>query len=303
MPDYAYAILSAMCWAASVPVLNIGLAAVRKEKALNILWPLLYSLSSGFIFCLLFGLSDIVATTGLSAGQLMLICLAGLLTYPLATGAYYLAGQHFGDRIEVASQFSKAKPGLTLLLAFLVLPDYLVGGASLLSIAALVIGIVLFFTSALKKQVQVSGILLGLTTALCWALGEVAMTVGMDGDVSGFAANTLALGTGLVLFIPVVSGLTVSGKIDFINPLRVWPFLIHGLLSFCLAYSLFFSSIKAIGVSATVLINAFWPLLSLLLVTAIGAMRHKPVTTPGLIWLGSIAFLLATVLQIPAITE
>ena len=216
--------------------------------------------------------------------------LAGILTYPLATGSYYIAGLMFKDRIELASQFSKTKPGLTLLLALALLPASMQGSFSLLGLILLFMGIGTYIFAGLRKNISLYGAALGLITALLWSFGEITMKYGI-GNYGGFAANFYALCYGTLFLLPIVIAMTLMGKIKFQLPTDNIPFLVHGVLSFFLAYSLFFSGLDKLGVIPTVVINAFWPLLALIITTLLYKINKQSVHTPKIIWLGSLLFL------------
>ena len=288
MSVYFYPIFSAILWAICVPILNLGLKKIDDGKPLNILWPLFYSIAIGALFTYFFGLDE--AINFQPNNQSIYLMLAGILTYPLATGSYYVAGLMFKDRIELASQFSKAKPGLTLLLALTLLPASMQGSFSLLGLILLFMGIGTYIFAGLRKNISLYGAALGLITALLWSFGEITMKYGI-GNYGGFAANFYALCYGTLFLLPIVIVMTLMGKIKFQFPTDNIPFLIHGILSFFLAYSLFFSGLDKLGVIPTVVINAFWPLLALIITTLLYKINKQPIHTPKIIWLGSLLFL------------
>lgn len=288
MPVYFYPIFSALLWAISVPILNIGLKKIADDSPFDILWPLFYAIATGAICAYLFGIDETVNFQ--PHHQSLYLVAAGILTYPLATGSYYLAGLLFKDRIELASQFSKAKSGLTLLLALAFLPVAMQGSFSALGLLFLFMGIGTYIYAGLKKDVSLAGAALGMTTALLWSLGEISMKYGV-GNYGGFTANFSALCYGALFLLPIVIFLTLIGKIRFQLPTANIPFLLHGIISFYLAYSLFFTGLDKLGVIPTVVINAFWPLLALIITTALYKINNHPIHTPRIIWLGSLLFL------------
>lgn len=288
MPAYFYPICSALLWAISVPILNLGLKKIANKSPLDILWPLFYAIATGAICSYLHSMEQKVNFQFHS--QSMYLVAAGILTYPLATGSYYLAGMFFKERIELASQFTKAKPGLTLLLALAFLPVAMQGSFSLLGLVLLFLGIGTYIYAGLKKSLSLTGAALGMTTALLWSLGEISMKYGV-GNYGGFTANFYALCYGALFLLPIVIALTLTGKIEFQLPTANIPFLLHGIISFYLAYSLFFTSLDKLGVIPSVIINSFWPLLSLVITTLLYKINKHPIHTPKIIWLGSILFL------------
>ncbi len=296
MPAYFYPICSALLWAISVPILNKGLGKVANKSPLDILWPLFYAIATGAICAYFFGIEQKENFQLLNQSGYLIA--AGILTYPLATGSYYLAGMFFKDRIELASQFTKAKPGLTLLLALVFMPVAMQGSFSFIGLLLLFFGIGTYIYAGLKKSLSLTGAALGMTTALLWSLGEISMKYGVAG-YGGFTANFYALCYGALFLLPIVISLTLMRKVQFQLPTENIPFLLHGVLSFYLAYSLFFTGLDKLGVIPTVVINSFWPLLSLIITTVLYKINKQPIHTPNIIWLGSILFLssgLATIL-------
>ncbi len=288
MPDYFLPIFSALLWALSVPIINVGLKNIPDDSPLDVLWPLFYAILTGVICSYFFGVDE--AINFRLDEQSYFLMFAGIFTYPLATGSYYLAGVKFKARIELASQFSKAKPGLTLLLALAVLPVSMQGNFSFFVLLLLFMGIGTYIYAGLRKDVSIVGAALGLITALLWSLGEIAMKLGVGG-YGGFTANFYALCYGALFLFPILIAMTVTGKIKFQLPTDNIPFLLHGVISFCFAYSLFFSGLDKIGVIPTVVINSFWPLLSLVIATLIYKYNKQSISTPRVIWLGSLLFL------------
>lgn len=288
MPAYFYPIFSAFLWAISVPILNIGLKKIDDNSPFDVLWPLFYAIATGALCAYFFGVDKTVDFQ--FQNQSIYLVAAGILTYPLATCSYYLAGLLFKDRIELASQFSKAKPGLTLLLALAFLPVAMQGSFSILGLLLLFMGIGTYIYAGLKKDVSLAGAALGMTTALLWSLGEISMKLSV-GSYGGFTANFYALCYGAIFLLPIVVVLTMMGKIRFQLPTENIPFLFHGIISFYLAYSLFFSGLDQLGVIPTVVINAFWPLLALIITTVLYKINNHPIRTPRIIWLGSLLFL------------
>ncbi len=94
MPDYFFAIASALLWALSAPIVNY---AIRKpafvEQRIHVLAGLMVSLTTGVIV-----LSVVVLSLGMFPVIRYELMLAGIFTFPLATGIYYFAGVAFHRR-------------------------------------------------------------------------------------------------------------------------------------------------------------------------------------------------------------
>lgn len=286
MPDYIFALGSALLWAISAPVINHGLKNIPNENPRH--W-----ICAGMWCAMLTGilvLTPYVYTIDSSWTINLYLILSGIITFPLATGAYYLSSHAFSKRTEFASLFSKVKPLLSFLMAVFILKES-VNPYTLLSASLVTIGIALLFIGVKYKAISASGVLLGLLTALLWSIGEVLMKLGIE-DIHPVVATWIALICGLVVFtvvtLPIVPRVLLSvGSVKVL-----WPFFLHGGLSFGIAYSLFFYSIDLIGLGRSVLINAFWPILGILLTAGIRLYRNQKIEIPMLlIW--AALFLLA----------
>ncbi|MEW6120194.1 MAG: EamA family transporter [Pseudomonadota bacterium] len=294
MPPYGYAIASALLWALSVPVLNLGLSRLPPEKRAAIVPGLLTSMTAGLVV-----LGLLAFPIGAGQALTMETVLAGIFTYPIATGLYYLSGFAFGTRTEFAAQFAKIKPLFSALIAVLLLGETL-NGLQAIPLALMVVGIALFYMGLLRQLYSRAAVTLGLLTALAWAIGEAFVKAAFTGgDTLDHAFVALAAGTALAwLLYPVGRVLGMPSV-----PLQgrwLWPFALHGILSFGLAYTLFFHSIATLGLYSTVLINAFWPFLSIWVVKATQALSgqggRRPV--PLTVWMASSSLLAASVIEI-----
>ncbi len=113
LPSYSYAIISALLWATSVPILNHAIEHLPDQpKRSSILTGLVVALISGTIILYILGRPIHV----LEFTKYTL--LAGIFTFPIATGLYYLAAFAFGAQTEIASQFVRVKPLFSILIAF-----------------------------------------------------------------------------------------------------------------------------------------------------------------------------------------
>ncbi len=291
MPAYLYAIGSAAIWALSVPLLNIGVRRLPSPPLAAALLGLLVSLLCGTLTLAAF--TNPAASLGaLSPG----ILIAGLLTFPCATGLYYLASFSFGSRTEYASQFAKAKPLYSIGIAILLLGETL----SLRSIVAaglVLTGIGFFFLGARRGEYGKLGILLGLGSAMCWAAGEAFVKISFT-EGNTFRQTFAALASATLLswaIFPIFIRRHLG--IRKIRLVWLWPFAVHGILSFGIAYGLFFHSIATLGVTATVTINAFWPFASILLSRLTnGVSGHEKVSV--LVWSASLIILMGSLIEI-----
>lgn len=282
MPAYSYAILSACLWALSAPIVNIGLTRVPvKQRAACLLTGLVVAQLAGTsVLALLLSVAPGSVTPTLS-GYLIA---AGVLTFPVATGLYYLAGYAFGARTEFAAQFAKVKPVFSVLLALLVLGEA-VSSLSYVSLLFVMLGVAMLIWGAGRGSFSGVALLLGLATATAWAVGEVFMKLGLQASwsaVDTFTALAAATVASVVLFSPALyrvlkQGLLAGGWIGY--------FAAHGVISFAFAYAAFFESIAVIGLAQTVLINAFWPMLAVGFSCAWRRLRGQPCAVPAsLLW-------------------
>jgi drug/metabolite transporter (DMT)-like permease len=294
VPPYAYALISALLWAISVPILNIGLRRLPQQAVHAVVPGLLVSMTAGTLVL------GVIAypLNGMQAVSTSTI-LAGVFTYPVATGLYYAASFAFGARTEFAAQFAKIKPLFSTLIAVTILGET-VGSVQMLPLALMAVGIALFYLGLSRRLYNRIAVTLGLLTALAWAVGEAMVKVAfVSGNNVDHAFVALAAGTLIAwLFYPLARALGLRPACLEIRWL--WPFAVHGILSFGVAYTLFFHSIATLGLYSTVLINAFWPFLSMLGVKWIQGMtvRHGEQRIPLTVWLASGLLLVASLIEI-----
>jgi len=79
------------------------------------------------------------------------------------------------------------------------------------------------------------------------------------------------------------------------------PFCVHGVVSFGIAYSCFFFSIERIGLGKSVLINAFWPILGIIVVSVLRKAQGKPIELPPIVILSAVILLAGSLTQAVAI--
>jgi len=289
---YSYAIFSSLLCAFSSPISNHGLEKLPQKNRSNwIILVLLFAMLTGVLALLPFFW---IIQVPIEVNGYLII--AVLLTFPFATGTYYLSGEAFSRRIEFASQFTKIKPLLSFLLAILVLHESS-SNKLLVSMSLIAFGTFLFLWGARSNALSGRGVALGLLDALFWALGELFMKIGIS-ENHPISANLVALISGIIVFgvIVLIGFKSVPRKDAIITTL--WPFFLHGAVSFGAAYSMFFYSINQIGLARTVLINAFWPVLSVLITAIIRIIRRQPVSIPIILLVASLILLSGSLLQI-----
>lgn len=292
------ALLAALFWALSVPILNHGLKRVSQRGVIPVLSGLQTSLTVG---ALMLGLIFLVTWRPVAGFNGWLV-LGGALTFPIGTGFYYLCGFGFHGRIESAAQFTKIKPLFSLVLAVLFLNESLSAGKGISLIFILAGGVFLAW-HARKGKVGPKAVIAGLSMALSWAIGEIAMAMGLK------STDALA-GT----FLSLVSGVAIAAVLfAALRPkeiLSVWqgkdwkncalPFVAHGVLSFAFAYYFFFCAIDDVGVGRTVLIVAFWPFAGLLLSAAWDRIHQRKTELTVQLVVGGLILLTGSLIAILA---
>lgn len=299
VPEYGGALASALLWAASAQFVSAGFVKVEADNRLPFLM-------TGLLVSQLAGLVGLAGLLWWQEGVLSVnlspfVWMAGLLTFPIGTGMYYVAGYAFGGRSDIAAQFAKVKPLFSLLLAVFILGDPL---TSLFSPSTLfvVLGVLVFVASGIKGSITLTALCWGLATSAAWSLGEVMMGLALsDGaltDDKMLSATFTALLAGLVasLVFLVPCALHAQAADRQIHR-HLLPFAVHGVLSFALGYFCFFHSIARIGLASTVTINAMWPILALLLACGVRRWRGQDCDVPALVWLAALLLLIGSLLQ------
>jgi len=292
MPDYVYALSSALLWAISAPVINRGLAHLPTRKQ-----P--YYISLGLLVAMLSGTALLFVLVARQSSQATLnvyVILAGLFTFLIATGLYYFASYAFGKKTELAAQFAKFKPVFSIGLAIAILNEGVTFWTWVI-IVLLLLGLAVFSLGVFQGAFSWSSMVLGLSTALAWAIGEVFVKLGFSGETSlihsfmALASSTFIIALLLAPFAPKLSRADIR---------LAWllPFAIHGIISFGLAYAAFFKSITLIGLANTAIINAFWPFLAILLSNLENKIKGIEQKTPLYIWIAAIFFIFGSVLMV-----
>ena len=291
--DYTFAIVSALLWALSAPILNIGLKNIPQQvKLQGILTGLFVSLLTGSLLLL------IILYTKLNAIHLSLyLFLAGVFTFPVATGLYYFSGYVFKGKIEVAAQFAKVKPIFSVLLAVVILREIL-SYLSYISLLLISIGLCFYIVGSFQGKFRVKAVFLGILTALAWAIGEMFMKLGLSSSNS-IIDTFSALASGTVISAILIPPFIIS-LVKQQPKIKTWitPFIAHGVLSIGFAYSAFFESIKRIGLGQTVLVNAFWPILAVFIVFLISKIKKEECHIPKYVWYAAPFLVTGSILQV-----
>ena len=278
VPDTLFAVASAIFWALSARIVGRGLAAMPGPRKFP-------SIIAGLMLSMFTGLAVLFAIVG---GDLVLaeispwLVAAGVATFPVGTVIYYMCGHAFAGRMEFASQFANVKPLFSVGFAVVVLGEQL-RYPSWIALALIAVGIAVLFHATRRGTFSWAALGLGVLLALAWASGEGFAKLGLSGGPS-LTATLAAL----------LSGAAVGGALamPYLFARRAqafagigswgWAFVLHGLLSFSIAYACLFESIQRIGVGRTILINAFWPGLAVMLGWLEGRLsgRHLPIPAP-----------------------
>lgn len=277
LSESSFALGAAILWAISSLIISRGLSSLRRAD-----FPAIPSVCMGILFSLLAGVLSLTAISGAAFDSRMFdlnIVLGGLLIFPIGTGLYYFAAAAHHDKAEVSSQYANVKPALSIAIGTVIFGEAF-GFIDAVVTSLIVIGILTILLAACRGQHSPRGLALGLALAGAWAAGDAFIRAATDSH----ATLTIALGallSSLVLFsaclftyiavariVPRVARFQIS---EFKPHKAHIAFFVHGLLSFGLAYALFFHSIGLIGLSRTTFVTVFWPTLAL----ALGALSAR----------------------------
>jgi len=227
------------------------------------------------------------------------VVLAGVFTYVAGTGLYYASACAFEGRAEYASQFAKVKPVFSVLLAIVVLRET-VGFWSWIALALIAVALMILMRGADRGFFSWQALFLGLLTALSWAVGEVFVKLGFRAG-QPFQDALLAMLSATAVLLPVVLWVMSSAQRPSLRVDWLLPFLLHGILSFGVAYTAFFHSIVLIGLAPTILINAFWPALAMVLGCLVARLRREACDVRPSIWVAVVLLVLGSLAQIAAL--
>jgi drug/metabolite transporter (DMT)-like permease len=290
LETYGYALLSAILWAVSAPVITSGLKQIpSEEKIPGILLGLLISLVSGSTCLFLFTLpllNEIALSPPLFA--------AGVFTFPIATALYYLCGYAFDGKAEIASQFSRVKPLFSVVLATLILGEPLISFSGV-SFGFIVLGISLLLYETIHSKFQINALILGFLTALSWAIGDIFIKLGVR-DTIAIADTFVSLSSATVVFA-LIAIPYLAKRIPSLIGRWMYCFVFHGVVSFGIAYACYYESIRQIGVSKTVLITAFWPALAIVAAIIRSWFKGENYQLSRLTWIAVLCLLVGSLVQ------
>ena len=204
-----------------------------------------------------------MAASAVRPSTLILLLLAGVFQFPLATVCYY-------ECIRLA-ELSTVTPLTRLKTAVVVALVALLGieGITLRIVIACAVGVlgavILTRQSDARRDVNAAdrrkGIAFALLACCSWAMGDILIRPVLR-SVPALAATLLSLCMGaLVYCLFLVCRRQMSDALRM--PLRdKLLYAAHGVFSFGLAYLAFFSSIRSIGVAKAGIITAAWPAIS-----------------------------------------
>ncbi|TFG04341.1 MAG: hypothetical protein EU536_04820 [Promethearchaeota archaeon] len=204
---------------------------------------------------------------------------AGILLYAAGTGLYYFCSSVY-LRAEIASQFTRIKPLFAIILGIFVFKELFVS-LDMLSIVLVTIGILLFLLITIRGKFGYLGLVLGLTTALCWAFGDFFMNLAYlttpENSFKPYVFTYHGTFIGLFSILSVILILTIKNKkikmtknlhyqLFSLKTISINKFFaLHGVLSIALGYTANHLGIYILGISGAAIITSFWPILSLII--------------------------------------
>ena len=168
---------------------------------------------------------------------------------------------------------------------------------SIVSVVLIIVGLLLFGRGVIKSRLNLLGLILGILTALAWSIGEIFVKVGFDPETTTIQ-TFYALSSVSIISILFCGLLTNQQNIRLPSFATFIPFILHGVFSFGIAYVSFFQSIAVIGVVKSVIITAFWPMLSLVLAGFVNLISNKKTNIAFSTWMAALCFICASLLQV-----
>lgn len=300
--NFTFALGAATLWALSSIIINRGLRSLRRSRH-----PPFPGIVIGVLCSLFFGCLALFAVSGFQVAWRLFdpkIVLGGLFTFPIGTGLYYFTAISYFDRAEVSSQYANVKPAVSIFLGVALFGETL-GRTEVLTSVLIAIGIAVIFAGALRKELNLRAVALGILLALSWATGEAFIRAATDSHttleislgalLSSFAVSVLAL----IFYLTVVRISSGVDKLPSFRPCRAHlAFCVHGLLSFGVAYSLYFHSIGTIGLARTIVITVLWPSLALALNALLAIATGKRYEVERSMFVALLIFTIASVIYV-----
>ena len=216
------------------------------------------------------GRETLLSPTGL------ILVLAGIFQFPLATIAYYASIQ----RCEI----SLAAPLTRIKVAFLALAVIALGlepigwklaVSALLGVAgAMMLSLSLRHSTASRQML--TGVMMAMLASVFWVAGDV-LTMEVLKTIPPLPTTVLSLAAGLAVY---TAWLLLTGKMGEVLSIPAGDklmYALHGIFNFALGYGCFYFSIKHLGVTRAGIITASWPLVSF----ALGLTLYRESVTPA----------------------
>ncbi|MFX0081225.1 MAG: EamA family transporter [Candidatus Hodarchaeota archaeon] len=205
------------------------------------------------------------------------LILAGIFSFSAGTGLYYFCTLVY-EKAEIASQFSRVGPFFSIIFGVYIFGE-LFSVFDLVSLILLGIGIALFFIFTWTGKFGLIGFFLGILTSLSWTSGGIFMnlayltTPSIQFKPLAYTLISLFFGyISLLIFNLIIMLINRKKKnnerIEFhlfkIEKSVAKYFVLHGILSTSIGFTLNFFGIFYLGVSGAAFIMSLWPILSLL---------------------------------------
>ncbi len=205
------------------------------------------------------------------------LILAGIFSFSAGTGLYYFCTLIY-RKAEIASQFSRIGPFFSIILGVYVFGE-IFNVFDLVSLILLGIGITLFLVFTWTGKFGLIGFFLGILTSLSWTSGGIFMNIAFlttpSNQFKPLAYTLISLFFGflsLLLFNLIFMLKNRKKKKNEGIKFHIFKvkksvakyFVIHGILSTSIGFTLNFFGIFYLGVSGAAFIMSLWPILSLL---------------------------------------
>ncbi|MFW9879286.1 MAG: EamA family transporter [Candidatus Thorarchaeota archaeon] len=205
------------------------------------------------------------------------LILAGIFSFSAGTGLYYFCTLVY-QKAEIASQFSRIGPFFSIIFGVYIFGE-LFNMFDLVSLILLGIGITVFFMFTWTGKFGLIGFFLGILTSLSWTSGGIFMNNAFLTTPSNqfkplaytlisllFGFLSLLLFNFIIMLINRKKKKYVGIKFQFFKVKKSVAkyFILHGILSTSIGFTLNFFGIFYLGVSGAAFIMSLWPILSLL---------------------------------------
>lgn len=193
------------------------------------------------------------------------LILGGVFQFPLASICYYEMLK--SAELSLAVPLTRLKAVFVVVLALIFRLDdftFKIVGACVL--AVLGAGILSWQPrsgggAGMVSVGQGRSIVMAILTSVSWSLGDILIRLALR-SFPALSSTIMSLGAGALVYLV---GLTFAGRLWSVwrLPMRdMVRFALHGVLSFGLAFYLFFYAMEHIGASRATIITSGWPLVS-----------------------------------------